>query len=103
MAGFIIKTEELTDEQTKVLVELSAMQLSVVQTGMQSAIQSFVKDPKRLDPIINGAPLGLGLGDDDVILVAGAKAYALLGQLGHQLLAKHAEFAAANALQKAQG
>ena len=101
MAGFLINTEELTDEQTKVLVDLSAMQLSVVQAGMQSAIQSFVKDPKRLDPIINGAPLGLG--DDDVILVAGAKAYALLGQLGHQLMAKHAEFAAANALQKAQG
>ncbi len=101
MAGFIIKTEELTDEQTKVLVELSGMQLSVVQSGMQSAIQSFVKDPKRLEPLINGAPLGLG--DDDVILVAGAKAYALLGQLGHQLLTKHAEFAAANALQKAQG
>lgn len=101
MAGFLINTEELTDEQTKVLVELSGMQLSVVQTGMQSAIQSFVKDPHRLDPIINGAPLGLG--DDDVILVAGAKAYALLGQLGHQLLTKHAEFAAANALQKAQG
>ena len=101
MGGFIIKTEELTDEQTKVLVDLSAMQLSVVQAGLQSAIQSFVKDPQRLDPIINGAPLGLG--DDDVIVVAGAKAYALLGQLGHQLMAKHAEFAAANALQKAQG
>lgn len=101
MAGFIIKTEELTDEQTKVLVELSGMQLSVVQSGMQSAIQSFVKDPKRLEPLINGSTLGLG--DDDVILVAGAKAYALLGQLGHQLLTKHAEFAAANALQKAQG
>ena len=101
MAGFIIKTEELTDAQTKVLVELSAMQLSVVQTGMQAAIRSFVKDPKRLDPIINGSTLGLG--DDDVILVAGAKTYALLGQLGHQLLAKHAEFAATNAVQKAQG
>jgi hypothetical protein len=101
MAGFIIKTEELTDEQTKVLVELSVMQLSVVQAGMQSAIRSFVKDPKRLEPLINGSTLGLG--DDDVILVAGAKAYALLGQLGHQLLAKHSEFAAANALQKAQG
>lgn len=101
MGGFIVKTEELTDEQTKVLVELSVMQLSVVQKGMQSAIQSFVKDPKRLEPLINGATLGLG--DDDVIVVAGAKAYALLGQLGHQLMAKHAEFAAANALQKAQG
>ena len=101
MAGFIIKTEELTDEQTKVLVELSVMQLSVVQAGMQSAIRSFVKDPKRLEPLINGSTLGLG--DDDVILIAEAKAYALLGQLGHQLLTKHAEFAAANALQKAQG
>lgn len=101
MAGFLINTEELTDEQTKVLVELSGMQLSVVQSGMQSAIQSFMKDPHRLEPLINGATLGLG--DDDVIVVAGAKAYALLGQLGHQLMAKHAEFAAANALQKAQG
>lgn len=101
MGGVIIKTEELTDAQVKDLCEISAMQLSVVRTGMQSAIQSFVKDPKRLDPIINGSTLGLG--DDDVIVVAGAKAYALLGQLGHQLLAKHAEFAAANALQKAQG
>ena len=101
MGGFIIKTEELTDEQTKVLVDLSAMQLSVVQAGLQSAIQSFVKDPQRLDPIINGAPLGLG--DDDVIVVAGAKAYELLGQIGLELLRKHSEFAAANALQKAQG
>lgn len=101
MAGFIVNTEKLTDEQVKALVELSAMQLSVVQTGMQSAIQAFAQDPRRLNPIIAGAALGLG--DDDIVLVAGAKAYELLGQIGLELLRKHSEFAAANALQKAQG
>lgn len=98
-ASVVVTFKDLTDAQAKELLELQSKMTALISIGVKNAVARHADQPNTWAPLT----ATMGIGPDEIVLIAGLRAHSMLVSIGEEIAAKHAEFVAANAIGKAQG